>query len=107
MLRIIAAGKGAAFALVLGALLIGGTLGAQTAGQQGGPVALTLKSAIEMALRNSKDIQIAKLQASMAQHATQVSRAAFLPNIYAGSGAGYTYGIPETPGGRAPSLFNL
>ena len=29
------------------------------------------------------------------------------PNLYAGSGAGYTNGIPETPGGRAPSLFNL
>src|SRR5580704_17186822 len=125
MLKIIAAGRSAACALGIGALLLGGTLRAQTAavlsasslqaagqpsetaGQQGGPVALTLKSAIEMALRNSKDIQIAKLQASLAQHATQVSKAPFLPNVYAGSGAGYTYGIPETPGGRAPSLFNL
>jgi outer membrane protein TolC len=106
MLKIIAAGRSAACALGIGALLLGGTLRAQTAavlsasslqaagqpsetaGQQGGPVALTLKSAIEMALRNSKDIQIAKLQASLAQHATQVSRAAFLPNVYAGSGAG-------------------
>jgi outer membrane protein TolC len=90
----------------------GGRSAAQSAGtaegeQQGGPVALTLKSAIEMALRNSKDIQVAKLQASLATHASQVSKAAFLPNLYAGSGAGYTYGIPETPGGRAPSLFNF
>src|SRR6266550_7313790 len=30
-----------------------------------------------------------------------------MPNLYAGSGAGYTYGIPETPGGRAPSIFNV
>ena len=30
-----------------------------------------------------------------------------MPNLYAGSGAGYTYGIPETPGGRAPSVFNV
>src|ERR1700675_4147976 len=75
--------------------------------QQGAPVTLTLKSAIELALRNSKDIQIAKLQASLATHASQVSKAEFLPNVYAGSGAGYTYGIPETPGGRAPSLFNF
>jgi outer membrane protein TolC len=90
--------------------------GSQTAAQSSGaagnqqpgtPVALTLKGAIEMALRNSKDIQVAKLQASLAEHATMVSRAEFLPNFYAGSGAGYTYGIPETPGGRAPSLFNL
>lgn len=116
-------------ALALGALLLGGTASAQTAAvvqtpsrqatataqpagtaageQQGAPVALTLKSAIEMALRNSKDIQVARLQASLATHASQVSKAQFLPNLYAGSGAGYSYGIPETPGGRAPSLFNF
>jgi outer membrane protein TolC len=75
--------------------------------QQGAAVALTLKSAIDMALRNSKDIQIAKLQASVADHATQLSKSQFLPNLYAGSGAGFTYGIPETPGGRAPSLFDV
>jgi outer membrane protein TolC len=90
----------------------GGQAAAQPAGvaageQQGAPVALTLKSAIEMALRNSKDIQVAKLQASLATHASQVSKAEFLPSVFAGSGAGYTYGIPETPGGRAPSLFSL
>jgi len=72
-----------------------------------GAVSLTLKGAIEMALRNSKDIQVAKLQASVADHASQLSKSDFLPNVYAGSGAGYTYGIPETPGGRAPSIFNV
>lgn len=74
---------------------------------QNGPVALTLRSAIEMALRNSKDIQIAKLQASIADHASQLNKANFMPNVYVGSGAGYTYGIPETPGGRAPSVFDV
>lgn len=81
--------------------------GTVTSGQQGAPVSLTLKSAIEMALRNSKDIQVAKLQSSLAAHASQVTRAEFMPNFFAGSGAGYTYGIPETPGGRAPSVFNV
>src|SRR5579859_4761797 len=70
-------------------------------------VALTLKRAIELALQNSKDIQIAKLQASLANRAAMITRSQFLPNLYAGSGAGYTYGIPETPGGRAPSVFNV
>jgi outer membrane protein TolC len=122
---------GAAFALGWWALLSGATASAQTAALlqspgaqaavqpggvsaaagepqgQGVAVGLTLKSAIEMALRNSKDIQVAKLQASVAEHASMVSKAEFLPNLYAGSGAGYTYGIPETPGGRAPSLFNF
>jgi outer membrane protein TolC len=122
---------GAVLALGWGALLPGAMVSAQTAAvlqapgaqaaaqprgasaavggpqNQGLPVALTLKSAIEMALSNSRDIQVAKLQAGVAAHASQVSRAEFLPNFYAGSGAGYTYGIPETPGGRAPSLFNF
>lgn len=71
------------------------------------PVALTLKSAVEMALTNSKDIQMAKLQVQAAQDSAQLTRAEFLPNLYAGSGAGYTYGLPETPGGRPPALFSL
>jgi outer membrane protein TolC len=75
--------------------------------QQASAVTLTLKGAIEMALRNSKDIQVAKLQASVAEHASQLNKSQFLPNIYAGSGAGYTYGIPETPGGTAPSVFDV
>jgi outer membrane protein TolC len=127
MLKIMGLVRGAALALPWGTLLWGATASAQTAAvpqapreqvaaqppamaageQRGAPRALTLKSAIEMALRNSKDIQVAKLQASLATHASQVSKAEFLPGVYAGSGAGYTYGIPETPGGRAPSLFSL
>jgi len=71
------------------------------------PVAVTLKRAIELALQNSKEIQVAKIQASVADHAAQITKAQFMPNLYAGSGAGYTNGIPETPGGRAPSVFNV
>jgi outer membrane protein TolC len=71
------------------------------------PAGLTLKHAIELALQNSKDIQLARIQARLAERASMVTKAEFLPNVYAGSGAGYSYGIPETPGGRAPSLFSL
>lgn len=80
------------------------------AGQQpasGSPVMLTLKHAIELALQNSKDIQVAKIQASLANRSALITKSEFLPNVYAGSGAGYTSGIPETPGGRAPSIFNM
>jgi outer membrane protein TolC len=127
MRKMIGTASSAALVLLSGALLIGGSASAQTASvlqasggqgaaqpagavagaQQSAPVALTLRSAIEMALRNSRDIQVAKLQASLAEHASMVSKAEFLPNLYAGSGAGYTYGIPETPGGRAPSVFSV
>jgi len=71
------------------------------------PFALTLKQAIELALQNSKEIQVAKIQASVADHAALITKAQFMPNLYAGSGLGYTNGIPETPGGRAPSVFNV
>jgi outer membrane protein TolC len=71
------------------------------------PVALTLKHAIELALQNSKDIQVARLQVSLADRSAKITKSQFLPNLYAGSGAGYTYGIPETPGGHAPALFSL
>jgi outer membrane protein TolC len=71
------------------------------------PVALTLRHAIELALENSKDIQVAKIQANFADRAALLTKSEFLPNLYAGSGAGYSYGIPETPGGHAPSVFNV
>ncbi len=71
------------------------------------PIALTLKRAVELALQNSKDIQVAKIQASIADKAALINKAQFMPNVYAGSGLGYTYGIPETPGGRAPAIFNV
>src|SRR5258708_3283636 len=71
------------------------------------PVVLTLKHTIELALQNSKEIQVAKIQASVADRASKSTRAEFMLNMYAGSCAGYTYGIRETPGGRAPSIFNV
>jgi outer membrane protein TolC len=100
----------AAMGTVLLALFSGGAAAQEGTAQTPGsaaPVALTLKHAIELALQNSRDIQVAKIQARGADHAAQITRAQFLPNLYAGSGAGYTNGIPETPGGRAPSVFNV
>jgi outer membrane protein TolC len=85
-----------------------GAAAAAVRGQQTqAPISLTLKRALELALQNSKDIKIARIQASVADRAATISKADFLPNLYVGSGAGYTYGIPETPGGRAPSIFNV
>src|SRR5436309_2192528 len=81
--------------------------GTTRAANTGVPAVLTLKRAIELALQNSKDIQVAKVQARVADHAAQITKAQFMPNLYAGSGAGYSNGIPETPGGRAPSVFNV
>jgi outer membrane protein TolC len=80
---------------------------AQTASTSGAPILLTLRRSVELALQNSKDIQLAKIQARVADQSTNLTRSEFKPNLFVGSGAGYTYGIPETPGGRAPSVFNV
>jgi outer membrane protein TolC len=71
------------------------------------PVALTLKRAVELALQNSKDIQLARLHLQIAEQRANLTHSEFLPNLYAGSGAGYTYGLPETPGGRPPAIFSV
>jgi len=90
------------------AILLTGLAASAALGQEApAPVSLTLRRALELALQNSKDIKIARIQASVADRAAMIGKADFLPNLYVGSGAGYTYGIPETPGGQAPSIFNV
>ncbi|HXY00526.1 MAG TPA: TolC family protein [Candidatus Limnocylindrales bacterium] len=76
-------------------------------GASAAPVQLTFRRCIELALQNSKDIQLAKIHARVADDSAHLSKSEFHPNLYAGSGAGYTYGLPETPGGRPPSIFSL
>ena len=98
--------QAAVFLAVLFSIAVS-TTQAQEAQSNSSAVSLTLKHAIELALQNSKDIQVAKLQASLANRSAMITKAQFLPNLYAGSGAGYTYGIPETPGGRAPAIFDV
>jgi outer membrane protein len=71
------------------------------------PGPLTLKEAIEMALQNSGSLAVARIRAQVAQQETRVNRSVFSPNLFTGTGAAYTYGFPSTPGGQAPSVFNL
>jgi outer membrane protein TolC len=81
--------------------------GSTESGPCSASIVLTLKRSIDLALQNSKDIQLAKIQVRVAENSANLTKAEFLPNLYAGSGAGYTYGLPETPGGRPPSIFSL
>ncbi|HXZ11457.1 MAG TPA: TolC family protein [Candidatus Sulfotelmatobacter sp.] len=68
---------------------------------------LTLRQAVTLALQNSRELALAKMQYNVALNQTRVYRSEFLPNLYTGSGAAYTNGFPATPSGQAPSLFNL
>src|SRR5579862_6415767 len=68
---------------------------------------LTLHQAVTMALQNSRDVKLAQVQYNVALGEARVNRAAFLPNIYTGSGAAYTHGFPSLPGGQAPAVFEM
>jgi outer membrane protein TolC len=68
---------------------------------------LTLRQAVTLALQNSREIALARVQYTVALNAAGVDRAEFRPNLYTGSGAAYTSGFPSTVSGQAPSIFNL
>jgi outer membrane protein TolC len=96
--------------LGIGTLLLSFAAGAPAQeGSRSSPAGepLTLKRAIELAMRNSRDLAVARLQQGLAEKSAMISKAEFLPNVYAGSGAAYTNGIPQTPGGSAPSVFDV
>jgi outer membrane protein len=68
---------------------------------------LTLREAVTLALQNSRELKLARMQYTVALNEAAVGRGEFRPNLYAGSGAAYTSGYPSVPGGGLPSLFNL
>jgi outer membrane protein len=68
---------------------------------------LSLRQAVTLALQNSHELALARVQYTVAKNAASVDRAEFRPNLYTGSGAAYTSGFPATPNGQAPSIFNM
>lgn len=68
---------------------------------------LTLRQAVTLALQNSRELKLARMQYNVALDEAGVNRAAFRPNVYTGAGAAYTHGFPSLPGGQAPSVFQL
>ena len=73
--------------------------------QDGNP--LTLQHAVTLALQNSRDVKLAQVQYNVSMGEVRVDKAAFLPNLYTGSGLAYTHGFPALPGGQPPSIFEL
>jgi outer membrane protein TolC len=87
-------------------LICGRTLATQ-AQQSESPRTLTLKEAVTLAVANSRDLALARLQYSLVQREAGVARSAFRPNFYTGTGAAYTNGFPLMSGGGLPALFSL
>lgn len=68
---------------------------------------LSLREAVTLALENSRDLKLARVQYEVALNEAGVDRAAFLPNLYTGGGYVYTSGFPSVPGSGPPSVFEL
>ena len=68
---------------------------------------LTLKEAVNLAVLNSRDLALARLQYGVAQRQIGVAHSVFLPNLYTGTGVAYTSGFPLLEGGGAPAIFTL
>ena len=66
---------------------------------------LTLRQAVEIALKESPDLVLARLDELKAQAGVRVARDPFVPKVYAGSGLAKTYGYPSSIEGSAPSIF--
>jgi outer membrane protein len=67
---------------------------------------VTIREAVALALQNSRDLALARVQYRVALDAAGLDRAAFLPNLYTGSGAAYTSGFPSI-GGSPPAVFQM
>src|SRR5947209_15201011 len=72
---------------------------------QNGPV--PFRTAIELALKNSATIGIARADAQRAQANYLQARNLFVPQVTLGSGLAYSNGFPLSLEGSAPSIFNL
>ena len=68
---------------------------------------MSLKRAVKLGVQNSRELALARLRHTIAEQTAGTNRAQFRPNLYTGSGAAYTNGFPQTPGGGAPSVFNM
>jgi outer membrane protein TolC len=89
------------------ALLLLGVVAAAQAQQMDVSRKLTLKEAVNLAVRNSRDLALARLQYGLVQREAGVAKSAFRPNFYTGTGAAYTSGFPLMAGGGVPAIFSL
>jgi outer membrane protein len=65
---------------------------------------LTLRQAVELAVRQNPDVALARLDEEKARASVQIARGPFLPRLVVGSGLAYSNGFPMSIEGSAPSV---
>ncbi len=65
---------------------------------------LTLREALDVALRQNPDVVLSRLDEQRAALAVKAAKDPFFPKVYVGSGLAYTNGFPMSIEGSAPSL---
>jgi outer membrane protein len=66
---------------------------------------VTLPQVLELAMSQSAEAALARLDESKAAHAIRAARDPFFPKIFAGSGLAYSSGFPLSIEGSAPSIL--
>lgn len=88
-----------------------GVGGAFTEGAEAAPASdrqpVTLKMAVELALKHSTGLAIAQADEKKAERGVAENKYMFMPQITVGSGLGYSAGFPLSLENLAPSLVNV
>jgi outer membrane protein len=66
---------------------------------------LTLRQAVEIALKGNPDLVLTRLDEQKTQAAIRIAKDPFIPKLYAGSGAAKVWGYPTSIEGAAPAIF--
>ncbi|MGP0070914.1 MAG: TolC family protein [Bryobacteraceae bacterium] len=66
---------------------------------------LTLRQAVDLALRENPDLVLSRLDQQKAETAIRVAKDPFVPKLYAGSGLAKVWGYPSSIEGAAPSII--
>ena len=67
---------------------------------------LTLREAVSRAVQGDR-VAEAEVKEQQAAREAKLAHARFGPTLFTGTGAMFTWGFPQTPGGAPPSVFNL
>jgi outer membrane protein len=65
---------------------------------------LTLREAVELALKQNPDVVLARLEEHKAEQGVRLAKAPFVPRIVVGSGLAYSNGFPMSVEGATPSI---